>query len=157
MADTCQVCQVNPAITDAVTQVNVKVVGEAPAMAMGSLYQAQSHSLSILFENAVQQQSQAAIQSQTSTNVGTMQLYTIGPESAGAAATEIGANGIISVLADVMAMDAMGLLWTDLFVATAALVAGAAEAIEGEAASIALDKIDESLQKYQALLDKKGT
>ncbi len=56
-----------------------------------------------------------------------------------------------------MAMDAMGLLLTDLFVATAALVAGAAEAIEGEAASIALDKIDESLQKYQALLDKKGT
>ncbi|KVN92986.1 hypothetical protein WK11_05405 [Burkholderia ubonensis] len=55
-----------------------------------------------------------------------------------------------------MAMDAMGLLLTDLFVATAAMVAGAAEAIEGEAASIALDKIDESLQKYQALLDKKG-
>nr|WP_249189814.1 hypothetical protein [Burkholderia ambifaria] len=55
-----------------------------------------------------------------------------------------------------MAMDAMGLLLTDLFVATAALVAGAAEAIEGEAASVALDKIDESLQKYQALLDKKG-
>jgi hypothetical protein len=56
-----------------------------------------------------------------------------------------------------MAMDAVGLLLTDLFVATAAIVAGAAEAIEGEAASIALDRIDESLQKYQALLDKKGT
>ncbi|WP_244130347.1 hypothetical protein [Burkholderia sp. BCC0044] len=56
-----------------------------------------------------------------------------------------------------MAMDAVGLLLTDLFVATAAIVAGAAEAIEGEAASVALDRIDESLQKYQALLDKKGT
>ncbi len=55
-----------------------------------------------------------------------------------------------------MAMDAVGLLLTDLFVATAAIVAGAAEAIEGEAASVALDRIDESLQKYQALLDKKG-
>ncbi|ALX17109.1 hypothetical protein P350_36520 [Burkholderia cepacia JBK9] len=55
-----------------------------------------------------------------------------------------------------MAMDAVGLLLTDLFVATAAIVAGAAEAIEGEAASVALEKIDESLQKYQALLDKKG-
>ncbi|MBZ5788627.1 hypothetical protein K8353_00745 [Burkholderia contaminans] len=55
-----------------------------------------------------------------------------------------------------MAMDAVGLLLTDLFVATAAIVAGAAEAIEGEAASVALDKIDESLQRYQALLDKKG-
>ncbi|ONT42609.1 thioredoxin reductase [Burkholderia cenocepacia] len=102
--DPCKTCAVNAAITDAVTQTNVKVVGEAPAMATGSLYQAQSHSLSILFENAVQQQSQAAIQSQTSTNVGTMQLYTIGPESAGAAATEIGANGIISILADVIAI-----------------------------------------------------
>ncbi|WP_423372348.1 hypothetical protein [Burkholderia sp. LMG 32019] len=55
-----------------------------------------------------------------------------------------------------MAMDAVGLLLTDLFVATAAIVAGAAEAIEGEAASVALDKIDESLQRYQSLLDKKG-
>ena len=34
MTEKCQVCQVNPAITDAVTQVNVKVVAEAPAMAM---------------------------------------------------------------------------------------------------------------------------
>ncbi|KVO35652.1 thioredoxin reductase [Burkholderia ubonensis] len=100
----CKTCIVNPAITDAVTQANVKVVAEAPAMAMGSLYQAQSHSLSILFENAVQQQSQSAVQLPTSTNVGTMQLYTLGPASAGAAATEIGSNGVIAVLADVIAI-----------------------------------------------------
>ncbi|KVC68456.1 thioredoxin reductase [Burkholderia ubonensis] len=100
----CKTCIVNPAITDAVTQANVKVVAEAPAMAMGSLYQAQSHSLSILFENAVQQQSQSAVQLPTSTNVGIMQLYTLGPASAGAAATEVGANGVISVLADVIAI-----------------------------------------------------
>ncbi|PXX36980.1 MULTISPECIES: RebB family R body protein [Burkholderia] len=100
----CKTCTVNAAITDAVTQTNVKVVGEAPAMATGSLYQAQSHSLSVLFENAVQQQSQAAVQLPTSTNVGTMQLYTLGPASAGAAATEIGSSGVISVLADVLAL-----------------------------------------------------
>ncbi|MDR6498377.1 RebB family R body protein [Burkholderia sp. DN3021] len=100
----CKTCTVNAAITDAVTQTNVKVVGEAPAMATGSLYQAQSHSLSVLFENAVQQQSQAAVQLPTSTNVGTMQLYTLGPASAGAAATEIGSNGVLSVLADVLAL-----------------------------------------------------
>ncbi|MDX2299324.1 MAG: RebB family R body protein, partial [Xanthomonadaceae bacterium] len=35
MADT-----VNPQITDAVTQSNVNVLGDAPAMAMGNLYQA---------------------------------------------------------------------------------------------------------------------
>ena len=100
----CKTCTVNAAITDAVTQTNVKVVGEAPAMATGSLYQAQSHSLSVLFENAVQQQSQAAVQLPTSTNVGTMQLYTLGPASAGAAATEIGSSGVLSVLADVLAL-----------------------------------------------------
>ncbi|VWC61592.1 thioredoxin reductase [Burkholderia lata] len=100
----CKTCAVNAAITDAVTQTNVKVVGEAPAMATGSLYQAQSHSLSVLFENAVQQQSQSAVQLPTSTNVGTMQLYTLGPASAGAAATEIGSNGVLSVLADVLAI-----------------------------------------------------
>ncbi|MDN7424881.1 RebB family R body protein [Burkholderia sp. AU45388] len=100
----CKTCAVNAAITDAVTQTNVKVVGEAPAMATGSLYQAQSHSLSVLFENAVQQQSQSAVQLPTSTNVGTMQLYTLGPASAGAAATEIGSNGVLSVLADVLAL-----------------------------------------------------
>ncbi|WDD94111.1 RebB family R body protein [Burkholderia sp. FERM BP-3421] len=100
----CKACGVNPAITDAVTQTNVKVVAEAPAMAMGSLYQAQSHSLGILFENAVQQQSQAAIQLQTSTNVGTMQLYALGAESAGAAATEIGTAGVLSALASAIAL-----------------------------------------------------
>ncbi|BAE68419.1 conserved hypothetical protein [Xanthomonas oryzae pv. oryzae MAFF 311018] len=29
---------VNPQITDAVTQTNVKVIGKAPAVAMGSIY-----------------------------------------------------------------------------------------------------------------------
>jgi len=34
---------VNSQITDAVTQTNVKVVAEAPAMAMGSIYQTMAH------------------------------------------------------------------------------------------------------------------
>ncbi|GLU31199.1 hypothetical protein WKR88_15780 [Trinickia caryophylli] len=54
------------------------------------------------------------------------------------------------------AEDALGVLITDLLVGTAAAVAAAAGAIEGEAAHFALDKIDQSLNKYQALLDKKG-
>ena len=41
---------VNDQITDAVTQVNVKVLGEAPAEALGSLYQSMAHSTGILFE-----------------------------------------------------------------------------------------------------------
>ncbi|WP_434632577.1 hypothetical protein [Chromobacterium sp. CV08] len=55
------------------------------------------------------------------------------------------------------AEDALGVLITDLLVGTAAAVAAAAGAIEGEAAHFALDKIDQSLSKYQDLLDKRGT
>ncbi len=36
---------VNGQITDAVTQANVKVVGEAPAMAIGNLYQTISNNV----------------------------------------------------------------------------------------------------------------
>ncbi|PWG04174.1 RebB family R body protein [Polaribacter aquimarinus] len=59
--------QVNSQITDAVTQSNVKVVGEAPAMAMGNVYQSLAHSIGILMENAVTQQQQASILSQAVT------------------------------------------------------------------------------------------
>ncbi|OQS11279.1 hypothetical protein B0T37_07485 [Chromobacterium violaceum] len=52
------------------------------------------------------------------------------------------------------AEDALGVLITDLLVGTAAAVAAAAGAMEGEAAHFALDKIDQSLTKYQALLDQ---
>jgi hypothetical protein len=53
------------------------------------------------------------------------------------------------------AEDALGILITDLLVGTAAAVAAAAGAIEGEAAHLALDKIDQSLSKYQDLVGKK--
>lgn len=68
---------VNDQITDAVTQANVKVVGEAPAMAMGSIYQALAHSTGILFENAANAQQQANIASQAATNQGVMQIYSV--------------------------------------------------------------------------------
>ena len=38
---------VNSQITDAVTQTNVKVLGDAPAMAMGNLYQATAQALAL--------------------------------------------------------------------------------------------------------------
>ena len=61
---------VNPQITDAVTQSNVKVIGEAPAMAMSTLYQAMAHSTGILFENAVAAQQQMTVLAQAATNQG---------------------------------------------------------------------------------------
>jgi len=69
--------KVNDQITDAVTQANVKVLGEAPAIAMGNLYQAMAHSTGILFQNAVSAQNQQNILAQAATTQGVMQIYSI--------------------------------------------------------------------------------
>ncbi len=47
---------VNSQITDAVTQTNVKVLGEAPAQALATLYQTMAHSMSLAMQNAMQAQ-----------------------------------------------------------------------------------------------------
>jgi hypothetical protein len=47
---------VNSQITDAVTQTNVKVVGEAPAEALAVATQAMAHAMSLAMENASQAQ-----------------------------------------------------------------------------------------------------
>lgn len=48
--------EVNSQITDAVTQTNVKVVAEAPAQAIASLYQVASSSAGLSLQNAVNSQ-----------------------------------------------------------------------------------------------------
>ena len=48
--------EVNPQITDAVTQTNVKVLGEAPAQAMATLYQVASQSAGLAIANATSNQ-----------------------------------------------------------------------------------------------------
>jgi hypothetical protein len=68
---------INSQITDAVTQANVKVIAEAPAAAMGSIYQALAHSTGILFENAVSQQQQQTIAAQAATVQGVIQIYSV--------------------------------------------------------------------------------
>lgn len=78
---------VNDQITDAVTQSNVKVIGESPAMAMGSVYQTMAHSTGILFENAVSSQQQQNTLTQAASNMGVMQIYSV-DTMAGAAGTE---------------------------------------------------------------------
>lgn len=50
---------VNDQITDSVTQSNVKVIGEAPAVALSSLYQSLAHAAGIAAENLVTQQQNA--------------------------------------------------------------------------------------------------
>ncbi|KPL50005.1 R body protein RebB-like protein [Xanthomonas axonopodis] len=62
-------------ITEAVTQTNVKVDGEAPAVAMGSIYQSLAHSSGILFQSAVRAQQQPNSLAQAGENRGVMQTY----------------------------------------------------------------------------------
>jgi len=78
--------QASAAIADAVTQANVKVVGEAPAVALGTLMQSNSHASAILLHNAVQMQANQAASNLAATTVGIMQLYAGSPVAAAAAA-----------------------------------------------------------------------
>jgi len=68
---------VNAQITDAVTQSNVKVVAEAPAMAMGTVYQTMAHSTGLMFENSVNAQNQQNILGQAATTQGVMQIFSM--------------------------------------------------------------------------------
>ena len=68
---------VNEQITDAVTQTNVKVVAEAPAIALGNVYQTAAHSTGIMFENAVNNQNQQNNLGQAATTQGVMQIYSL--------------------------------------------------------------------------------
>jgi hypothetical protein len=58
---------VNSQITDAVTQANVKALGDAPAMAMGNLYQAAAQALANAAHNATTAQQQNNVLAQAVT------------------------------------------------------------------------------------------
>jgi hypothetical protein len=85
---------VNGMITDAVTQTNVKVLGDAPAMAMGAIYQSLSHSTGILFENAVSSQQQLGIAAQAATNQGVIQIYSVDTMAGAVATSKIGQSDV---------------------------------------------------------------
>lgn len=68
---------VNSQITDAVTQSNVQVVGTAPAMAMGNLYQATAQALSNAAHNATTAQQQSNVLAQAATTMGVAMLYSL--------------------------------------------------------------------------------
>jgi hypothetical protein len=66
---------VNQQITDAIAQTNVQVVAGAPAIAMANVYQSAAHSTGLMFQNAVNAQSQQFILAQTATTQGVLQIY----------------------------------------------------------------------------------
>ena len=80
---------VDPQVTDAITQANVKVLGDAPAMAMGNLFAATSQALSNAAHNAVDAQQQAYITMQAATTQGVATLYGIDTASTGVATAHI--------------------------------------------------------------------
>ena len=95
---------VNDQITDAVTQSNVKVLGEAPAMAMGTIYQTMAHSTGILFENAISSPQQQNTLALAAANMGVMQIYSL-DTMAGAGATEkVGQLGTADEMSTMMTL-----------------------------------------------------
>ncbi|SFD51759.1 RebB family R body protein [Pseudoalteromonas denitrificans] len=80
---------VNEQITDSVTQVNTKVVGETPAMAMGNLLMSTSQALGTAAHNATAAQQQAQITMQAATVQGVNSLMAIGSSVIGRSAEGI--------------------------------------------------------------------
>ncbi len=67
----------NGQITDAVTQTNVKILGEASAVAMANLYQSTAQALANAAHNATMTQQQMNILAQTATAQGINLIYGI--------------------------------------------------------------------------------
>jgi len=72
-----------------VTQANVKVLADAPAMAMANLYQATAQALANAAHNATTAQQQNNITAQAATVMGVATLYSIDTASTGDATAKI--------------------------------------------------------------------
>ena len=80
---------VNNQITDSVTQANVKVLGDAPAMALANLYQATAQALSNAAHNSTSAQQQTAVTAQAATTMGVATLYSLDTSAVGKATQSI--------------------------------------------------------------------
>ena len=79
----------NSQITDAVTQANVKVLGDAPAIAMGNLFISTSQALSNAAHNATNNAQQSYVTMQASTTQGVATLLSVDTASTGKATAKI--------------------------------------------------------------------
>jgi hypothetical protein len=83
---------VNPQITDAVTQTNVKILGDGPGQAMGALYQATANALGLAAHNATTAGQNANTVLQAVTTQGVTLLYGVDT-----AAESVGISEILGV------------------------------------------------------------
>lgn len=79
----------NSQITDSVTQANVKVIGDAPAMAMGNLYISTSQALANAAHNATSNQQQSFVTMQASTTQSVATLLSVDIATTGMATLRI--------------------------------------------------------------------
>ncbi|MBL9101216.1 MAG: RebB family R body protein [Myxococcales bacterium] len=80
---------VNDQITDSVSQANTKVLGDAPAVAMGNFFIATSQALSNAAHNATNTQQQAYVTTQAATTQGVATLLAMDTAAAGEASQKI--------------------------------------------------------------------
>jgi hypothetical protein len=80
---------INSQITDSITQANTKVLGDAPAMAMGNFFIATSQALSNAAHNATNNQQQSYVTMQASTTQAVSTLLTVDTASTGIATEKI--------------------------------------------------------------------
>jgi hypothetical protein len=85
---------VNSEITDSITQVNTKVLGDTPAIAMGNFFIATSQALSNAAHNATNNQQQSYVTMQASTTQGVSTLLSVDTASTGMATERI-YNGLL--------------------------------------------------------------
>ena len=95
---------VSTQVTDAVTQANVKVLAESPAMSLSNLYQTISQSLSLSAQNTVTSQQQSNIVHQTTTTQGVSLLYSIDTAAVGSATGKVLRADTPDVLANIISV-----------------------------------------------------
>lgn len=93
---------VNSQITDSVTQANVKVLGDAPALSLSNLYQVISQSLGLAAQNAVFAQQNSNIVHQAVTTQGVNLIYSVDTEAIGDASTKISQAGLPLSMIDML-------------------------------------------------------
>ena len=80
---------VNDQITDSVSQANLKVLGDAPAVALGNLFVATSQALANAAHNATSAQQQNGVTMQAATTQGISTLYSLDTASTGVATAQV--------------------------------------------------------------------
>lgn len=88
---------------EAVTQADEKVPGDAPAQALGHLYQTMAHSTGLAFQDAVTAQQQLNTAAQEATVQGVSLLYALDTAADGVATSKVGMSDLPTALASLNA------------------------------------------------------